>query len=194
MKYALPTILLGMVLFTGCPPKEVVQEEKPAIVETQTVGNLRKEAIDLNNDNVPDIWNYYATEGRRKLVMKETDLNFDGRRDIISHYEDGKLAKEEVDADFDGHIDWTDFYGDDGKRIRQEVDTDFDGKVDVWKYFHDGKIIRKERDTNNDGRPDYFEHYENGEVTRIGRDTDGDGREDVWDQVDLRATPPPESP
>lgn len=171
---------LGGILLTACPKKQVV-EEKPTVIETQTVGNLKKEAIDLNNDKRPDIWNYSSTEGRSRLVRKESDLNFDGKVDVTSHFEAGQVVKEEVDADFDGKIDWTDYYGEGGKRTRQELDTDFDGELDTWRYFDAGLLIRKERDTDGNGKPDYFEHYENDQVSRTGRDTDGDGKEDTWD-------------
>lgn len=170
------------LITSGCAStKEAVQEDdQSAIVETQSVGKLRKEAIDLNNDKQPDIWNYYTVDGRRRLVRKESDVNFDGQVDVTSHFENGQLVKEETDADFDGKVDWVDYY-EDGERLRQESDTSFDGQVDVWKFFEDGKIIRKERDLSGDSRPDYFEYYQDQEVVRIGRDTDGDGEEDTWD-------------
>lgn len=183
-RFALAVLPVGMLaLGTACKtrvPETEVQQES-SIVETQSVGTLRKEAIDLNNDKQPDIFNYYSLDQRKRLVRKESDINFDGKVDVTSHYEDGKLIKEEIDADFDGKPDWTDFY-EEGKRIRQEGDTQFDGKVDTWKYFEEGKIIRKERDLNVDGKPDFFEYYSGEEVVRIGRDTDGDGKEDTWDK------------
>lgn len=169
------------LLLTGCPKNVTETPTQPAVVETQTVGNLKKESIDLNNDKKPDIWNYYSTEGKSRLVRKETDLNFDGKPDVISHYEGGQVGKEEVDADFDNKIDWVDYFGEGGKRTRQEWDTDFDGKVNLWKYFDAGKLIRKERDTDNNGKPDYFEFYENDQVTRRAFDTDGDGKEDTYE-------------
>lgn len=180
-------VLTFSVSLAGCKTtqtkkdtEEVASEEQSAIVETQSVGKLRKEAIDLNNDKQPDIFNYYATDQRRRLVRKESDINFDGKVDVTSHYEDGNLTREEIDADFDGRLDWTDFYQD-GKRIRQEADTQWDGKTDTWKFFEEGKVIRKERDLNQDGKPDFFEYYQNDEVIRIGRDTDGDGKEDSYE-------------
>lgn len=175
------TVAALVACATTKEPQTLTQpdEEQSAVIETQTVGKLKKEAIDLNNDDRPDIYNYYSIDGRRRLIRKESDINFDGTVDVISHYESGQLVKEEIDADFDGKTDWTDFY-EEGRRIRQESDTDFEGRIDVWKFFEDGKIIRKERDINGDGKPDYFEHYENNEVIRIGRDTDGDGKEDTW--------------
>lgn len=151
--------------------------------------------IDLNQDKQPDVWKLYAKQKIDHtevdvLTCKERDLNFDGRKDTWYHYDnEGNLALEEMDVDFDGQIDLTTFRRG-GKVIRKEMDTDHNNRVDVWQQFEDAVLVRVERDTDGDGRVDYWEHYEGGRIDRIGYDNNGDGRVDRWD----RAATAPEEP
>ena len=150
----------------------------------------RVENTDLNNDGVVDVRNVYATVTKHGiehevLVCKETDLNFDGKKDIIRYFSDeGRPLRQEVDLDFDGGIDVITYF-EDGKIVRSEYDTNFDGKVDMWNYYQDGKILRSERDRNGDGKLDEWEHFDKeGNLLRIGYDTDGDGKVDHWERAD----------
>jgi len=150
----------------------------------------RVEKTDLNNDTVVDVTNVYATVSKHGiehevLVCKETDLNFDGKKDIIRYFSDeGRPLRQEVDLDFDGNIDVISYF-EDGKVVRSEYDTNFDGKVDMWNYYQQGNLLRSERDRDGDGKLDEWEHFDKeGNLLRIGYDTDGDGKVDHWERAD----------
>jgi len=146
--------------------------------------------LDLNQDKQPDVWKLYRTklEGGTKvdvLTCKERDVNFDGRKDIWYYYDDeGNIRMEEMDLDFDGRIDLV-THRQGGKIFRQEMDTNHDGKVDVFKYYETGVLNKIDRDSNYDGKIDYWEYYEGGQLDRIGYDDDGDGLVDRWDRATL---------
>lgn len=165
--------------------KQAVEEDR---MRCDAEGH-RVEGTDLNDDGVVDVRNVYATvtvQGieHEVLVCKETDLNFDGKKDIIRYFSDeGRPLRQEVDLDFDGQIDVVSYF-EDGKIVSSEYDTNFDGKIDMWNYYQEGKLIKSERDRNGDGDKDEWEHYEAGELIRIGYDTDGDGKVDHWEKAD----------
>ncbi len=157
----------------------------PAIEEKEVEGLVAQE-IDLDGNGKVDVRNLWQPleSGGRTLVKKETDLDLDGRMDMVSTYDaTGALVREEVDLDFDGRNDLTDHYKE-GQRVFAELDSNFDGRKDTFLYFlaaDGGKPLldRKERDTNNDGKVDLWERFDaQGLVTRTARDTDGDGRMD----------------
>jgi len=73
--------------------------------------------LDINKDKIPDILNVYKKgkneEGKDelKLHVKQMDLNHDNKIDIWRFYDDkGNVIKEEIDLDFDQHIDVSDYY------------------------------------------------------------------------------------
>lgn len=189
---ALSLLLLLPTLTVACKKAADPQsEEQPRITERQLPEEgLVVQEVDLDGDGKPEIWNLFQEreDAPRLRVRKKVDLNFDGRVDVVSHFDDtGALYLEEMDADLDGVLDWTDHYKD-GVRVLAEVDTNFDGRPDVFSYYAvgaDGKtyIDRKERDTNGDGKIDAWERFDpSGAVVRTGRDTDGDGKMDVRDE------------
>ncbi len=150
----------------------------------------RVEIADLNNDGVTDVRTVYAMVDKHGIeteimVCKETDLNFDGKKDIIRYFSDeGRPLRHEMDMDFDGIIDVI-LYFEDGKIIRSEYDTNYDGKVDKWNYYQEGQLKSSERDRNGDGDKDEWQHFdEQGNLLRIGYDTDGDGKVDFWERAD----------
>lgn len=155
--------------------------------------------LDLNDDRQPDIWKLYSTrtESGGKvdvLVCKERDLNFDGRKDSFSAYDDdGNLMTEQLDLDFDGTVDLV-THRRGGKLLRQELDTNHDGKTDVWRHYEDNVLVRVERDTNGDGRLDCWEYHEGGQLDRIGYDRNGDGRVEQWDRAPSAPTEPTGAP
>jgi hypothetical protein len=143
---------------------------------------------DTNQDKKPDVTKLYETRelaGQKTQVLacKQVDLNYDGRVDIVYHYDQaGMISFEEFDLDFDGRFDlWT--YYQSGKKVREEMDTNYDRRPDFTKYFENDRLVRVERDTNNDGRVDEWQYYENGKLDRIGYDSSGSGRADKWDRA-----------
>ena len=118
------------------------------------------------SDDATPFNHYFMADGKSLAAV---DLNRDGQVDVISYFDDaGKLEREEMDSDFDGHFDWIDHYQD-GVRVMAETDTDMDGRSNVYAYYVDGKIQRKERDSNGDGRCRGLRHRSGGTVGRQDR-------------------------
>ena len=146
------------------------QDKKPDVWKFFTMGNQNGQDVQV-------------------LSCKQVDLNHDGKIDIVYYYDDkGAMTMlEEFDLDFDGKLDmWT--YRQNGKIIRQELDTNFDSKPDVWKFFEGEKLARIERSSKKNGKVDVWEYYEGGKLDRIGYDTTGSGQVDRWDRAPEDAT------
>ncbi len=162
-----------------------VAGEASTLTKSSTADGLTQVQVDLNRDGRPEITNFFRerSDAPRLLLLKDTDLNLDGKVDVRTTFDDaGQRVKEEMDGDFDGRTDWVDHYIS-GKRTVSEVDTDFNGTFDLFKYYENSKVRRKERDTNADGRVDAWEYLdENGTVVKTGKDVDGDGKMDVREQ------------
>jgi hypothetical protein len=147
---------------------------------------------DTSGDDRPDVRKVFLRVGegalaRLVLVCRESDLNADGRKDVVRYYNDeGRPLREEADRNFDGKMDELTFFQE-GQILRQEFDTQGDGKVDTKVFFDAGKPLRAERDlttrsTPDRWQPDRWEYYEEGRVVRMGTDLDGDGKVDRWDR------------
>lgn len=147
---------------------------------------------DTSGDEKPDVRKVFLRVGegalaRLVLVCRESDLNADGRKDVVRYYNDeGRPLREEADRNFDGKMDELTFFQE-GQILRQEFDSEGDGKVDTKVFFDAGKPLRAERDlkarsTVERWQPDRWEYYEDGRVVRMGTDLDGDGKVDRWDR------------
>lgn len=143
---------------------------------------------DVNGDGIPEVCKYYRSvddperPGQRRSVLfrQDLDVNWDGKVDIKRLFEaDGKVSREEWDADYDGRVDKVSVY-DEGKIVRSERDLDNDGRMEVMRFYANGKLDRKETDSNGDGRTDRWEYYNGRVVDRVGVDKDGDGKVDSW--------------
>ena len=64
--------------------------------------------------------------------------------------------KIQVDSNYDGKIDRTEYYDSEGRPVKTEADNDNDGVVDETVMFKDGKPVKSEKDTNKDGKPDVW--------------------------------------
>src|SRR6476620_9319165 len=167
MSLVVSAALCGATLGCGSTPKhaEMVNAagsnaQAAPLVDRDKCNDKDKHVVtaDINQDKKPDVWKFFKTVdigGKKTEVMtcKETDLNLDGKFDMIVYY-------------------------DKGKRVRDEIDTNFDQRADVWKYYEDGKLVRIEFDKNTDGKIDEWDYYEGGKLDRIGYDTSGSGRVD----------------
>lgn len=147
--------------------------------------------FDLNRDDKPNVFKFIKLDeaGAELVVRKDTDLNNDGQVDIIQIFsESGTLVSEQSDLDFDGRPDVIAYF-EDGELQRKELDLDYDGRADMTRYYVAGNVERIETDNNGDGRVDTWEYFVEGELDRVGTDNDGDGIVDHWDR---RRDPPPE--
>jgi hypothetical protein len=159
---------------------------------TPRPGEIIRE-YDLNHDGRTDVWTYsvLGADGKETVVRKEKDLNNDGRVDSWEEFEpDGTLAKLTYDMDFDGKPDVTLFFEKD-QLVRKAYAFGFDGVPHSFNFYEKGKLVRKERDSNGDGRIDVWEYWENGEVDRVGVDLDGDGQVDRWETRRTAQAPEP---
>jgi hypothetical protein len=131
---------------------------------------------DTSGDNIPDVRKVFKVMGtpptvRLVLVCRESDLNADGKKDVVRYYNDeGRPMREEVDRNFDGMID-----------------SDANGIVDLKTFFENGKPQRAEADlagrsTAAEWKPNRWEYFESNRMVRMGTDIDGDGRVDRWDR------------
>ncbi len=151
---------------------------------------------DTSGDTTPDVRKLFKTMGegslaRLVLVCREADLNGDRRKDIVRLYTDeGRPMREESDRDFDGRIDEVTHY-DNGRVSLQEIDTSGNGMIDTKIFYEAGQPVRAERDMKNRStiaqwRPDRWEYYIDGRTVRIGTDVNGDGKVDRWDRDEDR--------
>ena len=112
--------------------------------------------IDVNNDQKPDIINHYQERPSNTplRIIKEVDINYDGKMDLKTYFDtDQNVVKEEIDSDYDGIVDWTDFYYK-GVKTRTEKELDSNGYIDTIVYYRDGKIHQQDKDTTGDGEYD----------------------------------------
>jgi hypothetical protein len=144
-------------------------------------------SLDANGDGKPDVIKLFlaATQDGRsvqQLVCKQTDLDFDGKIDLVQYYgPGGELFMDEYSMDYSGKFNGRTFYQE-GKKVRAEKDMNFDGKPDYFEFYEGGKLVRVERDRNNSGKIDEWQYYEGGHLDRVGYDTTGSGRVDKWER------------
>ncbi|MFB3118664.1 MAG: hypothetical protein ACE1ZP_07845, partial [Myxococcota bacterium] len=108
------------------------------------------------------------------------DRNGDGRIDQWIFREDGEIAKEILDEDFDGRPDRTIRFDPQTHRpSRVEEDTRGDGVLNSWTDYENGAIARRRSDSNGDGTVDTWSFFRAGQLTHHEQDTSGDGFRDV---------------
>jgi len=200
MRINLQTLIvcfIPVLYIAGCGSAEVevktgTEDDKPKKLGTVDdrgkceVGEGEEEdEIDVNQDDVMDVRKVYkVVDNEQILLCREADLNYDGKKDIVSFYSmEGQLTRDEADLDYDGNFDIFTFF-ENGAIVRQELDTNGDGVIDRLRFVTAGQTYRIEGDANNDGMIDYWEYYDNGTLARVGYDLDADGNADRWDRND----------
>jgi hypothetical protein len=154
--------------------------------------NREVSEYDTSGDGVPDVRKVFLNAGtgvdaRLVTICRESDINGDGKKDVIRYYDDeGRSLREESDRNFDGKMDVVLVFQD-GKIVRKELDENRDGRVDTKIFLDNGKPVRAERDlagrsTDQKWQPDRWEYYEEDQMVRMGTDLDGDQRVDRWDR------------
>ena len=97
-------------------------------------------SADQNKDGKPDHWVTYNDEGVRVLIASDT--NDDGKPDFWKHPIRGLMILKEKDLNFDGRVDdrqVSDFVYDKTLKFNRnlyvwrEIDSNYDGVVDVYK-------------------------------------------------------------
>jgi hypothetical protein len=105
-------------------------------------------AFDTNKDGKPDKW-YVYDDGH--VAVEKSDLNFDGKVDCIVEFEKkGKKTHEELDNNYDGIMD-TFFSYENGKLVLEEIDSNYDGAIDLRIYYEGIYALKYEQDTDFNG-------------------------------------------
>ena len=144
-------------------------------------------SLDANGDGKPDVIKLFLSVSQdghtvQQLVCKQTDLDFDGKIDLVQYYgPGGELFMDEYSMDYSGKFNGRTFFQD-GKKVRAEKDMNFDGKPDYFEFYEGGKLVRVERDRTGNGKIDEWQYYEGGRLDRVGYDTTGSGRVDKWER------------
>ncbi len=209
MSFRYTTLCLAVALACGCAHKGSLKLDTAKVGTkaqalggaTAGTGDARCNAnvpgretseYDTSGDGINDVRKVFMRVGeppttRLVLICRESDVNSDGRKDVVRYYDDeGRSLREEADRNFDGKMDLITVYQN-GQVVRQEFDDNFDGKTDTKVFFDGGKPLRAERDlkgrsTPTQWHPDRWEYYEGGKMVRMGTDLDGDSRVDRWDR------------
>ena len=132
---------------------------------------------DHNADEQPDIVKHYAESA---LLREETDRDFDGRFEMVTAYANGQRTTAKIDADGDGRTDVAMEYEND-RLARQSEDLDFDGRNDVVTTFDaEERPARVYEDSDADGSFDTTTFYTEGARVRTEKDRNADGKADLF--------------
>ncbi|MEC7986375.1 MAG: hypothetical protein VX278_14510 [Myxococcota bacterium] len=161
-------------------------ETRPPYLSIQNLDEQQiLEQVDMELDNVVDIWNYkHKREGQDDLIYeKHIDINRDGIADSKTYFDsEGKISREEIDSNFDEKTDIINYYQSE-QRVSSQLDTNFDGNFDIYRYYENEVLRRREQDTDYNGKVDLWQYIdEYGQVKKWGRDIDGDGIMDTREE------------
>jgi hypothetical protein len=126
------------------------------------------------------------------LLLKNFDLNRDGKPDVFKFYREEAdpknagnklevLVRKELDINHDGKVDIIRLYDREGRVTEERDDLDFDGRIDEVIFYANGLLERKEIDLNYDGKPDIIKYFSDSKLVRVEADRNGDGRIDTWE-------------
>lgn len=110
----------------------------------------------------------------------KTDVNNDGRADIVRVMNGAREVCRVLDLNFDGRVDNYLYFDEAGNLRRRESDFDRDGVIDEIGTYQSGRIVQKHRETNLDGKLDTWDTYANERLSQRLRDTNADGKVDQW--------------
>jgi len=128
-----------------------------------------------------EIARYYLPDGGEQAVLREEDIDGDGRPDRWVAYHVGARSDIWEDASGSGGPDLHFIFALGGEPLdRIELDTDEDGRTDRIIHYADGVLRAESWDTDGDGVLDRFDRFDDdGNVETRLEDLDGDGRIDV---------------
>jgi hypothetical protein len=147
----------------------------------------RVEMLDTNNDGKPDIRRVFDKKTGHELC-RVVDLNHDGKPDLYEYFDAaGTIRRREFCYDDTGVVNGVEYY-ENGKLARRELDTTGQHRIDTWDWFDtnaplDAKTrrpahpVRRERDTRGSGHADQWWTWSGDKVT-IAVDNNGDGKPD----------------
>jgi hypothetical protein len=137
--------------------------------------------VDVNGDGRPDLT---IVKNGAKELCRAADLDFDGRVDMWSYFDDGgKLKRRELDYDRDGSVDEIQLFKAGEIAEKQRASTPAK-RLDTWEFYSGGRIVRAERDSDANGRVDQWWDYKTPDCPLIRSDSDGNGEPDPKTDVD----------
>lgn len=139
------------------------------------------EKTDVNGDGKPDL--IVVMKGGRE-VCRSADLDFDGRTDLWSYFDEaGRVRRREFDYDRDGITDEIQLFkaGEIAEKHRASTPA---RRVDTWEFYIAGRLVRAERDSDGDGHVDQWWDYKTPDCPLIRTDADGNGQPDPKAEVD----------
>jgi hypothetical protein len=158
------------------PPAPSTLETAPPSRESGNLFPAASGIVDRNNDGRIDQW-IFRENG--EIAREVLDEDFDGRPDrtMVFDPQSHRPSRVEEDTSGDGVVDsWTDYRN--GAISRRRSDSNGDGTVDTWSFFRAGELTRHEQDTSDDGFRDVVSFFEEGRRIREERDVNGDGQPD----------------
>lgn len=109
--------------------------------------------IDRDEDGRIDRWEYYDQTGAL-MKVGYSRRNADAPDAWAFSGADGQVARVESSSTGDeNRIDRREFY-ENGALARSELDTNGDGRMDQWETYRAGALATVTMDENGDGRPD----------------------------------------
>lgn len=167
-----PTVLVlscfAVGIIVGFAAKTAVDSSRISVLDSDV-------GYDRNGDGRDDE-TYFTRLGENFAHKLEADRNFNGRVDLIDHYDSlGVVVGEESDDDFDGVFETT-FEFRHGWAVRSQIDSNHNGVADVTNYFEHGVPRRTTYFDEREGvmaRVDYV--GEGGFIERAEIDLDRDG-------------------
>ena len=160
------------------------ERETTIVHEPCDASSKSAQGTDINGDGKPDI--VHVMEGGRELC-RVLDLNADGAIDAFVYFDAAGLERRrESDFDRDGRADEIAIYKD-GKLVQKQRETNFDDKIDTWDYYEGDRLVRRERDSDGDAIVDQwwtFNRPTEPKCALVASDANGDGRPDPNSEVD----------
>lgn len=95
------------------------------------------------------------------------DYTGDGVNDEKWTYKDGRMARAEIDTNFDGKIDLVMEYDRKGLAEFAKADLNFDGVYETQYSYKDGNVDLQKSDYDGDGMKDYIVHYKYGLFDKV---------------------------
>lgn len=134
--------------------------------------------------NGHEIARYYLPAGGGAAVLREEDVNADGRADRWTGYRDGVRSEIWEDGHGHGRPDVRFSFSPDGEHVeRVAIDTVNDGRDDRILQYEGRVLATESADTDGDGVMDRFDRFDaEGAIATRDEDLDGDG------VVDMRST------